>query len=371
MGVLTGLRYWLQAMVYMISPIPEAKSLKSSNPSSPMPASIFKPLLHPREKETTAEVDGYFLKHWNFENEKARKKFVAAGFSRVTCFYFPEALDDRIHFACRLLAVLFLIDGMSSERTAVVSSSADKIVDVLETMSFDEGSAYNERLIPISRGDVLPDRTIPVEYITYDLWESMRQHDKEMANDVLEPVFVFMRAQTDKTRIKPMGLGSYFEYREADVGKALAETHPARADHYRLLSALMRFSMGLKTTPDEIALARPVEMNCSKHISVINDVYSYEKELLAEKEGHAEGGALCSSVGILAKEADVDIAASKRLLVYMCREWELCHEQLVAKIRVQPNGRSENLRRYMKGLEYQMGGNETWSQTTKRYSMAS
>jgi len=133
----------------------------------------------------------------------------------------------------------------------------------------------------------------------------------------------------------------------------------------------MRFSMGLKTTPDEIALARPVEMNCSKHISVINDVYSYEKELLAEKEGHAEGGALCSSVGILAKEAAVDIAASKRLLVYMCREWELCHEQLVAKIRAQPNGRSENLRRYMKGLEYQMGGNETWSQTTKRYSMVS
>ena len=59
----------------------------------------------------TKEVDDYFLQHWNFDSVKAKKKFVGAGFSRVTCFYFPKALDDRIHFACRLLTVLFLIDG--------------------------------------------------------------------------------------------------------------------------------------------------------------------------------------------------------------------------------------------------------------------
>lgn len=87
-------------------------------------------------------------------------------------------------------------------------------------MSLEEGSAYNEKLIPISRGDVLPDRSVPVEYITYDLWESMRAHDRSMANEILEPVFVFMRAQTDRTRTRLMGLGSYLEYRERDVGKA-------------------------------------------------------------------------------------------------------------------------------------------------------
>ena len=87
-------------------------------------------------------------------------------------------------------------------------------------MSLEDGSAYNEKLIPISRGHVLPDRSVPVEYIIYDLWESMRAHDKDMADEVLEPTFVFMRAQTDKTRTKPMSLGNYFEYREKDVGKA-------------------------------------------------------------------------------------------------------------------------------------------------------
>ena len=76
-----------------------------------LPQSHWEPLCHPLEQEVSKEVDGYFLEHWPFPDDKARKKFLAAGFSRVTCYYFPKALDDRIHFACRLLTVLFLIDG--------------------------------------------------------------------------------------------------------------------------------------------------------------------------------------------------------------------------------------------------------------------
>lgn len=67
--------------------------------------------IHPLHEQVIAEVDGYFLENWPFPSAKARKKFVAAGFSRVTCLYFPKALDDRIHYACRLLTLLFLVDG--------------------------------------------------------------------------------------------------------------------------------------------------------------------------------------------------------------------------------------------------------------------
>lgn len=68
-------------------------------------------MIHPMHEQVVQEVDDYFLQHWPFPDQKARKKFVAAGFSTVTCYYFPLALDDRIHFACRLLTLLFLIDG--------------------------------------------------------------------------------------------------------------------------------------------------------------------------------------------------------------------------------------------------------------------
>lgn len=87
-------------------------------------------------------------------------------------------------------------------------------------MSLEDGSAYNERLILLSRGDVLPNRSVPVEWITYDLWNDMRACDKALADDILEPVFTFMRAQTDKSRLDIKELGQYLKYRERDVGKA-------------------------------------------------------------------------------------------------------------------------------------------------------
>lgn len=87
-------------------------------------------------------------------------------------------------------------------------------------MSLVDGRAYNERLMPLFRGTAQPDRNEPVEYISYDLWEAMRAHDRDMADEVLEPTFTFMRAQTDPRRLTTMKLGQYLEYREADVGKA-------------------------------------------------------------------------------------------------------------------------------------------------------
>ncbi|KAI0195872.1 Aristolochene synthase from penicillium Roqueforti [Astrocystis sublimbata] len=293
------------------------------------------PLCHPKVDEVSREVDDYFLQHWNFPGTKARRTFVNAGFSRVTCLYFPLAKDDRIHFACRLLTVLFLID------------------DLLEDMSFEDGSSYNEKLIPIARGDVLPDRSVPVEYITYDLWESMRAHDKELADEVLEPTFTFMRAQTDKARLTITELGHYLEYREKDVGKAL-------------LSALMRFSMDLHLTPSELVRMKPLEQNCSKHISIVNDIWSYEKEARSAQTGHKEGAFLCNAMSVFGNSTSLDIDASRRVLTYMTWEWARVHDTLVAE--VEATGCHEAVGEYMKGLEYQMSGNELWSKTTLRYS---
>lgn len=48
----------------------------------------------------------------------------------------------------------------------------------------------------------------------------MRACDRELADEVLEPTFTFMRAQTDRIRLHISELGRYLEYREKDVGKA-------------------------------------------------------------------------------------------------------------------------------------------------------
>jgi aristolochene synthase len=94
------------------------------------------------------------------------------------------------------------------------------ILDQLEYMSLEDGKSYNESLMPLCKGETAPDRSIPVEWIMYDLWEDMRACDKQLADELVEPVFMFMRAQTSKERLQVQELGSYLEYRQGDVGQA-------------------------------------------------------------------------------------------------------------------------------------------------------
>ena len=131
----------------------------------------------------------------------------------------------------------------------------------------------------------------------------------------------------------------------------------------------MRFSMGLRVSAEELASVQPIEQNVAKHLSVLNDILSWDKKLLAAQTGHPEGSALCSAVQVLADETSLPYAAAKRVLWVLCREWEYEHEHLVEKRRRDENFPPDgNLMRYIKGLEYQISGNEIWSKTTLRYN---
>ncbi|OQD87378.1 hypothetical protein PENSOL_c079G06152 [Penicillium solitum] len=164
-----------------------------------------------------------------------------------------------------------------------------------------------------------------------------------------------MRAQTDRARLTIQELGRYLDYREKDVGEAL-------------LSALMRFSMGLRLSSDELQGMKALEANCAKQLSVVNDIYSYDKEKEASRTGHKEGAFLCSAVKVLAGETRLGIPATKRVLWSMTREWEVVHDEIVAEKITSPDGCSEAAKAYMKGLEHQMSGNEQWSKATRRYN---
>ena len=74
--------------------------------------SIFKPNCHSQVDRVIRDVEDFYITHWDFEDEKTKSKFRAAGISRVTCLYFPKALDSRIAYACSLQTILFLVDDM-------------------------------------------------------------------------------------------------------------------------------------------------------------------------------------------------------------------------------------------------------------------
>ncbi|KAL8699839.1 MAG: hypothetical protein Q9201_005771 [Fulgogasparrea decipioides] len=277
------------------------------------PPSLWIPHCHPRAEEVARIVDDYYLQNWPFPTQKSKIKFLNAGFSRPRL---PPSLT-------------------------VASADHHKTQDQLEHMSLAEGKAFNDGLMPIMSGSVQPDLAIPAEYITYDLWNSMRAVDETLANTVLEPTFVFMRAQTDKARLDMKGFA-------------------------RLLSALMRFSLDLHLSPSELRWMDRLERYCARHISAVNDIMSWEKELKASQSIHHEGSVLCTAVKVVMDETGVDVAAAKKMLWVVTREWEGVFEDLV-KERLEA-GCGQAVRYYMQGLEHQMSGNELWSSTTLRYN---
>jgi aristolochene synthase len=87
-------------------------------------------------------------------------------------------------------------------------------------MSLEEGKAYNQSIMGFCTGKQPPDTNVPVQWMMYDIWEEMRALDLQLANDIVEPVFVFMRAQTAKERLSISNVHDYLRYRQDDVGQA-------------------------------------------------------------------------------------------------------------------------------------------------------
>jgi hypothetical protein len=89
--------------------------------------------------EASKEVNDCFLERWAFPDARSRKRFVAASFPNVTCMYFPLSRDDKIEYGCRLITLLFLIDGMHLRIHPFRPILTTIYKDELEHMSFEDG----------------------------------------------------------------------------------------------------------------------------------------------------------------------------------------------------------------------------------------
>jgi aristolochene synthase len=123
--------------------------------------------------------------------------------------------------------------------------------------------------------------------------------------------------------------------------------------------------MDIRLNPQDLDAIHIVEQNCAKHIAIVNDIYSWEKELTQSQRNTNEGSLLCSAVKIMADNAGLEVEGAKRVLWSMVREWEIKHEALCSALHL--NDTFDVRSQYVQGLKYQMSGNETWSKTTPRY----
>ena len=133
--------------------------------------------------------------------------------------------------------------------------------------------------------------------------------------------------------------------------------------------------MDLNVSEANLEAIKDIEISYSNLGIIINDIYSFEKEVRAYSKGGMECSKVLNMVQMQALETGVSYASAKRLLWVLCREWELQHQEMVQRKEVEldlhglegKGEANEDLRVYLKGLEHVLSGNERWSEYTERY----
>jgi len=127
--------------------------------------------------------------------------------------------------------------------------------------------------------------------------------------------------------------------------------------------------MDLRLTSSTLASIHDIEISYSRLGIVVNDIHSFDKEVRAYAQNPTDTGKVLNMVAMQAQETGISFASAKRVLWVLCREWEVLHLEMVKK-RESDMARGEEdeaLKVYMKGMELVLGGNERWSEYTRRY----
>ena len=133
------------------------------------------------------------------------------------------------------------------------------------------------------------------------------------------------------------------------------------------VAACIRYSSQLRIPDETLKSVARIEESYGKLGIIVNDIHSFDKELHLWNKDRKEGAKLLNIVNTMSIEAGVSHGTAKRILWFLCREWEIDHQEMVAKVLEGKGGSDPALTSYLKGLEYVLSGNEYWSETTERY----
>ncbi|KAK4203172.1 putative terpene cyclase [Triangularia verruculosa] len=274
----------------------------------------------------------YLVNTWEWPSEKHTKAFISWNLSEVVLFMFPTGETERVKLACELLLLGFLMDDHFDKNTL---STNDAIVSSLHSLLS-------------SPATFTPQTNIDTMHAT--LFAKFSTHPNSAR--ILEAYLAMLGCHCIPSR-GPSSLSSLKEYlvfRETDVGmpicvELLYWTDPA---------------LSSSITPRDRQLLRPLEKLANYHVSILNDVFSFEREWKAA-QSNSEGGALVNGVAVLAEEANISVTAARGLCVALVRAWEAEFLKLVDE--VAPVGGVEGrLRRAVEGIERRMSGAEQGGQ---------
>ncbi|CAP62208.1 uncharacterized protein PODANS_5_11740 [Podospora anserina S mat+] len=263
------------------------------------PSILPEAVLHPDHEQIDRHVMTYLLNTWEWPSEKDIQAFISWKLSEVVLFMFPTGEAERVKLACELLLLGFLMDGQFPPHVTPLLFQSLTKADYSDKNTLSTNASIVSSLHSLLTS---PEMTVPV------------------------------------TTIDSMHAGLF--------AKFLTEGYPALAG----------------ITADEKRMLRPLEKLANYHVSILNDVFSFEREWQAAEMNGEEGGALVNGVAVLAGEVGIGVEAARGLSVRLVRAWE--GEFVRLKGEMQVEGR---LRRAVEGIERRMSGAEAFSWRTGRY----
>lgn len=311
--------------------------LRAIAPPSVLPEAT----LHPDYQEIDSEVITYLVNTWDWPSEKAKQAFISWKLSEVVLFMFPTGETSRVKLATELLLLGFLMDDYFDKHTlaenAVIVSALQSLL--ASPATFTPASTIDAMHAALfARFRALP-RTLPI----------------------LQTYLAMLECHCIPTRGTALAsLRDYLSFREVDVGMPICVELLYWADP----------SLAAVSPAQRESLAQ-LEKVANFHVSILNDVFSFEREWKAAQK--AEGGALVNGVSVLAGEMNVSLKAARQLCLALVRAWEVeflaLSEEVLAAAAADRGGEEEEelLRLAIKGIERRMSGAEAYSWRTARY----
>ena len=146
----------------------------------------------------------------------------------------------------------------------------------------------------------------------------------------------------------------YLVFREVDVGMPIC-------------MAILYWVEDIVLSPSEISMLEPLEHVANYHVSILNDIFSFDREWSAAQT-LGEGAALVNGVRILADNAGLSVGVAKKLCFALVRAWEVEFKGMEKELLEQEGTKANtNLRRMVRGIERRMTGAEAFSWRTTRY----
>ncbi|KAF4625640.1 hypothetical protein G7Y89_g12523 [Cudoniella acicularis] len=292
--------------------------------------SLFTPHLHPLGDAVCQIDNAYLIERWGFPAKATEQFFVDMDLSRWGVLVIPEALDSRIQLSTRFLTVLFLIDG-------------SRIRGPPKSLAKGENTHFTR---------------FDEDFLISQILDEMDTFDVAKTKKIREEVCDFWDLQVEPSRMGIETLEEYLKFRFTEI--AMNVTH-----------ALARWAMDVEIPAAEKPWLQKLEYNSVDHIIIVNDLFSWEKELLQasiSKETEI-GGDLVSAITVVMKEQKMDEQTAKAFLAKKVHEIEVKQFELIGEREKSGGPILTDTRRYADCLATMAAGNESWSRITARYNV--